>query len=141
MLERYLKKTHPNTAVLDLEELREQVGIASFPTPVEQKAPTTLGGVVGRRPPLILIGHNFAKDMRVLDVDGIDLHEYFDVIGIADTQVLAEESPNRTLPQSLSGLVLKYKFHDEKYSPRARGGRGDMISRSLTRDAKLSGYY
>ena len=30
--------------------------------------------------------------MRILDDDGINLHEYFDIIGIADTQVLVEES-------------------------------------------------
>ncbi|KAM0804691.1 hypothetical protein BDR22DRAFT_543961 [Usnea florida] len=87
----------------------------------------TPGGVGDRRLPLILIGHNFANDMRILDEDGIDLHEYFDIIGIADTQVLVEESENTVLPRSLSGLALQYQLHDAKESPRNRGGKGSLI--------------
>ena len=82
-------------------------------TEITKKKPPqreTPGGVGDRRPPLILISHNFANDMRILDEDGIDLHDCFDITGIADTQVLVEESENTVPPRSLSGLVLQYQL-------------------------------
>ena len=64
--------------------------------------------------------------MQILDEAGINLDKYFRVIGIADTQVLVEESM-QPIPLSLSGLVLYCRLHKEKESRRARNSKGALI--------------
>ena len=77
---------------------------------------------------LILVGHNIINDMKVLDRPGINLHDHFDLIGIADTQVLVQDSSAECLPEGLSDLVLQYQLYASVYySRRKRSGKGGKI--------------
>ena len=53
-----------------------------------------------------LVSHNIINDMKVLERHGINLCDHFDLIGIADTQVLVQDSSAECLPEGLSDLVL-----------------------------------
>lgn len=56
------------------------------------------------RPQLILVGHNLVNDMTILD--RLRIIQHFDLIGVADTQVLVQDTGNKRLPQVLSNLIL-----------------------------------
>ena len=53
----------------------------------------------------MLFGHNVEEDMEILDILRGQVEEYFDLIGVVDTQVLFEDTDDESLPESLSGLV------------------------------------
>ena len=71
---------------------------------------------------LIIVGHNLVGDMKILDLFDINLYHFFDYIGVADTQVLVEDTADESLLASLAGLVLKYKLYEHQKSGKAKGG-------------------
>ena len=88
---------------------------------------TTLSGRAGVRPELILIEHNIVNDMKVLDQSGIKLHDHFNIIGIADTQVLVQDITDERLPHGLPDPVLQYQLYHSKCSRRKRGCKGGSV--------------
>ena len=54
--------------------------------------------------------------------------KHFDLIGIADSQVLVQDSANQRWPRSLSDLVLKYELHPLVHSKGSKKGTGGLIS-------------
>ena len=66
---------------------------------------------MGGRPDLILVGHNVIHDMRVLKQYGLDLINHFNLIGIADTQVLIQDAAIPRMGQSLTDLVPLYELY------------------------------
>ena len=43
-------------------------------------------------------------DMKILDLFGIDLFQFFSVIGVVDTQVLVEDTTDDLVSESIAGL-------------------------------------
>lgn len=71
------------------------------------------------------MGHNIVGDIRVLNRVG--LLEEFDLIEVADTQGLVQDTNNDRLPQGLPDLVLQFKLFPSVYSRRKRSWRGGLV--------------
>ncbi len=57
-----------------------------------------------------------------MDRYGVELDQFFEHIIIADTQVLEEDTLDESLPDSLSGLVLKYDLYKRIASKKGTTG-------------------
>lgn len=69
--------------------------------------------------------HN-VEYFEILDIFRVQVEEYFDLISVVDNPVLVEDTFGESLPESLSGLVLKYNLYDTHFS-RKQGARGGQI--------------
>lgn len=72
---------------------------------------------------VILIGHNVKDDIETLDIFGVQVEEYSNLVGVVNTQVLVEDAWDGTLPESLSGLVLKLQPVRQSLLEEARSKR------------------
>ena len=54
------------------------------------------------------------------------IEKYIDLFGVVDTQILVEDVSDEKLPESLSGLVLKYNLHPSHFS-RKQGAKGAQL--------------
>ena len=61
---------------------------------------------------IILVGHDFFDDFKVLVEANINLGNHFNVVGVADTLTFVEDT---ITPQGFPGLALQYKFDPSKF--------------------------
>lgn len=61
--------------------------------------------------------------MEILDIFGVHVEEYLNLVGVVDTQVLVEDAWDGTLPETLSGLVLKLQPVRQSLLEEARSKR------------------
>ena len=113
-LEKFLEEFHDEKWALTMDEIRLELGL--------EGAVVFDNTAVPYPRDLIIVGHNFVGDMKILDLFNVDLYQFFDHIGVADTQVLVEDTADESLPQSLAGLVLMYKLYEAQKSGKAKGG-------------------
>ncbi|CAF9932545.1 hypothetical protein IMSHALPRED_008913 [Imshaugia aleurites] len=68
--------------------------------------------VFSRPRQFVLIDHNVIENLKVLRRDGIDLDQFFDVIGVMNTQILIEDLMDNVTSESLEASVTQYKLYD-----------------------------
>ena len=60
----------------------------------------------------VLIDHNVIGDLKVLRRNGIDLDQFFDMIGVVNTQILIEVLMDNVTSEHLGASVIQYKLHE-----------------------------
>lgn len=121
-LQNYLEVHHDSISILELSGLRRLFRISSAIDGNDSVAPRhrqlenplateSNNSVAPRNRRLVLIGQSIIGDMKVLDRSGVHLELFFNPITIGDTQILVEDTADEWVPDSLSGLVIKYDLY------------------------------